>query len=89
MTGSEMQTPADSVTVGRSGEQSNSDAPPDMIDPATIQRAYAANVDALKVMDGVLATMAGESGSEAHAPAHGADSMMAVFRLLNRQLPKG
>jgi flagellar basal body rod protein FlgG len=51
MTGSERQMPADSITVRqRSGEESNSDAPPGMIDPVTIQRAYATNVDALKVM---------------------------------------
>jgi flagellar basal body rod protein FlgC len=31
-----------------------------MIDLVTIQRAYAANVDALKALDGVLATVAGE-----------------------------
>ena len=52
---------ADSVTV-RSGEESNSDALPGMIDPVTIQRAYAANVDALKVMEGLLAAVAGEVG---------------------------
>jgi len=38
------------------------DALPGMIDPVTIQRAYAANVDALKVMDGVLATVASAVG---------------------------
>jgi len=67
MTRSERQTSADSAAVG-SGEQSNSDALPGMIDPVTIQRAYAANVDALKAMEGVLSTMAGEVGSEGHAP---------------------
>ena len=41
-------------------EETNSDALPGMIDPVTIQRAYAANVDALKVIDGVLATVASE-----------------------------
>jgi hypothetical protein len=33
-----------------------------MIDLVTIQRAYAANVDALKAMDGVLGTIAGDIG---------------------------
>jgi flagellar basal body rod protein FlgG len=33
-----------------------------MIDLVTIQRAYAANIDALKAMDGVLGTIAGEVG---------------------------
>ena len=33
-----------------------------MIDLVTIQRAYAANVDALKALDGVLRTVASEIG---------------------------
>ncbi|HEU4587351.1 MAG TPA: flagellar hook basal-body protein [Gemmatimonadales bacterium] len=43
-------------------EEPNSDAVSGMIDLVTIQRAYAANVDALKAMDGVLGTIAGEVG---------------------------
>ena len=39
-------------------EEPNSDAVLGMIDLVTIQQAYAANVDALKAMDGVLATVA-------------------------------
>ena len=43
-------------------EEPNSDAVLGMIDLVTIQRAYAANVDALKAMDGVLGTIASEVG---------------------------
>lgn len=43
-------------------EEPNSDAVLGMIDLVTIQRAYAANVDALKAMDGVLGTIAAEVG---------------------------
>ena len=43
-------------------EDPNSDAVLGMIDLVTIQRAYAANVDALKAMDGVLGTIAGDIG---------------------------
>jgi hypothetical protein len=56
-------TPAEGVTI-RQGtvEEPNSDAVLGMIDLVTIQRAYAANVDALKAMDGVLGTIASEVG---------------------------
>jgi flagellar basal body rod protein FlgG len=55
--------PADAVQV-RQGriEEPNSDAVLGMVDLVTIQRAYAANVDALKAMDGVLGTIASEVG---------------------------
>jgi flagellar basal body rod protein FlgG len=43
-------------------EEPNSNAVSGMIDLVTIQRAYAANVDALKAMDGVLGTIAGDVG---------------------------
>jgi len=43
-------------------EQPNSDAVLGMVDLVTIQRAYAANVDAIKAMDGVLDTVAGQIG---------------------------
>jgi flagellar basal body rod protein FlgG len=43
-------------------EEPNADAVTGMIDLVTIQRAYSANVDALKAMDGVLGTIAGEVG---------------------------
>jgi flagellar basal-body rod protein FlgF len=43
-------------------EEPNSDAVLGMIDLVTIQRAYAANVDALKAMDGVLGTITSEVG---------------------------
>jgi flagellar basal body rod protein FlgG len=55
--------PAGAVRVRQGSiEEPNSDAVLGMIDLVTIQRAYAANVDALKAMDGVLATVAGEVG---------------------------
>jgi len=43
-------------------EQPNSDTVLGMVDLVTIQRAYAANVDAIKAMDGVLDTIAGQVG---------------------------
>lgn len=43
-------------------EQPNSDAVHGMVDLVSIQRAYAANLDALKAMDGVLDTVAGQVG---------------------------
>jgi flagellar basal-body rod protein FlgF len=43
-------------------EQPNSDAVHGMVDLVTIQRAYAANLDAIKAMDGVLDTVAGQVG---------------------------
>jgi flagellar basal-body rod protein FlgF len=50
--------PADAVMVRQgSVEEPNGDPVLGMIDLVTIQRAYAANVDALKAMDGVLATV--------------------------------
>ena len=52
---------ADAVTVRQgSVEEPNGDGVLAMIDLVTIQRAYAANVDALKALDGVLATVANE-----------------------------
>jgi flagellar basal-body rod protein FlgF len=55
--------PAGAVTVRQgSVEEPNGDAELGMIDLVTIQRAYAANVDALKAMDGVLARVANEVG---------------------------
>ncbi|MDX2191759.1 MAG: flagellar hook-basal body complex protein [Gemmatimonadales bacterium] len=43
-------------------ERANGDVLGGMVDLVTIQRAYTANVDALKAMDGVLATVAGDVG---------------------------
>lgn len=43
-------------------EDTNGDMLLGMVDLVTIQRAYAANADALKAMDGVLGTIAGEIG---------------------------
>jgi flagellar basal body rod protein FlgG len=55
--------PADAAQVRQGNvEEPNSDAVLGMIDLVTIQRAYAANVDALKAMDGVLGTIASEVG---------------------------
>jgi flagellar basal-body rod protein FlgF len=55
--------PADGTRVRQGNvEEPNSDAVLGMIDLVTIQRAYAANVDALKAMDGVLGTIASEVG---------------------------
>jgi flagellar basal body rod protein FlgG len=55
--------PADGAQVRQGNiEEPNSDAVLGMIDLVTIQRAYAANVDALKAMDGVLGTIASEVG---------------------------
>ena len=54
---------ADGVSIRQGNvEEPNSDAVLGMIDLVTIQRAYAANIDALKAMDGVLGTVAGEVG---------------------------
>jgi flagellar basal body rod protein FlgG len=56
-------TPAEGLTLRQgSVEEPNSDAVLSMIDLVTIQRAYAANVDALRAMDGVLGTIASEVG---------------------------
>lgn len=51
-------------TVVRQGqlEDSNFDSMTGMLDLVLIQRAYSANVDALKAMDGVLHTVAGDVG---------------------------
>jgi flagellar basal-body rod protein FlgF len=43
-------------------EEPNFDALTSMVDLVTIQRAYAANTDALRVIDGVLGTVTGEVG---------------------------
>lgn len=55
---------AEGATRVRQGaiEEPNMDPLLSMVDMITIQRAYAANVDALKAMDGVLATVTGEVG---------------------------
>jgi flagellar basal-body rod protein FlgF len=54
---------ADSATIRQGNiEEPNSDAVLGMIDLVTIQRAYAANVDALKALDGVLGTITSEVG---------------------------
>ena len=54
---------ADAATIRQGNiEEPNSDAVLGMIDLVTIQRAYAANVDALKAMDGVLGTVTSEVG---------------------------
>ena len=56
-------TLAEGLTLRQgSVEEPNSDAVLGMTDLVTIQRAYAANVDALKAMDGVLGTIASEVG---------------------------
>ena len=56
--------PASAETKVRQGaiEEPNFDPLLSMVDLVTIQRAYAANVDALKAVDGVLHTIAGEVG---------------------------
>lgn len=43
-------------------EEANFDAVRGMVDLVMIQRAYAANTDALRVMDGVLSTITGDLG---------------------------
>jgi flagellar basal body rod protein FlgG len=43
-------------------EEANVDALLGMVDLVTIQRAYSANVDALRAMDGVLSAIANEVG---------------------------
>jgi flagellar basal-body rod protein FlgF len=57
-------SPASTETRVRQGavEDPNFDPLLSMVDLITIQRAYAANVDALKAVDGVLHTIAGEVG---------------------------
>ncbi|HMV33718.1 MAG: flagellar hook basal-body protein [Gemmatimonadales bacterium] len=53
-----------STTVVRQGEveESNQDTLRGVVDLVTIQRAYAANVDSLKALDGVLANVVNEVG---------------------------
>jgi flagellar basal body rod protein FlgG len=55
---------ADGVARVRQGavEGPNVDALTAMVDLVTIQRAYAANIDALRAMDGVLGVVTGEVG---------------------------
>jgi len=55
---------ADGTTRVRQGavEEPNFDPLLSMVDLVSIQRAYAANIDALKAMDSVLATVTGEVG---------------------------
>ncbi len=57
-------TPSDESTRVLQGkvEEPNGDALHGMIDLITIQRAYSANVDALKAMDHVLDTVTGDIG---------------------------
>jgi flagellar basal body rod protein FlgG len=43
-------------------EESNQDSLKGVVDLVTIQRAYAANVDSLKALDSVLATVVNEVG---------------------------
>jgi flagellar basal body rod protein FlgG len=52
------------ITRVRQGavEEPNFDSLMSMVDLVTIQRAYAANADALRVIDGVLGTVTGEVG---------------------------
>ena len=52
------------ATLVRQGsvEEPNLDPIASMVDLVTIQRAYAANVDAMRAMDGVLSTVTGELG---------------------------
>jgi flagellar basal body rod protein FlgC len=56
-----LETVADPLLGVRSGvgEEPHSDTLLGSVDLATIQRAYAANVEALKAMDGVSRTVAG------------------------------
>lgn len=56
--------PMSDNTLVRQGsiEEPNLDPISSMVDLVTIQRAYAANVDALKAMDGVLGAVTGELG---------------------------
>ncbi len=58
------RTPAGETTTVRQGaiEEANLDPVSSMVDLVTIQRAYAANADALRAMDGVLATVTSEVG---------------------------
>jgi flagellar basal body rod protein FlgG len=61
------------MTCKRQGsvEERNRDGALGMSDLVTIQRAYAANVDALKVMEGVLATVTSEVGQLGSRPSAG------------------
>jgi flagellar basal body rod protein FlgG len=56
--------PATAATRLRQGavEEPNLDPMLSMVDLVSIQRAYAANIDALKAMDGVLSVITGEVG---------------------------
>jgi flagellar basal-body rod protein FlgF len=63
-TGKTTPTTSATTTVQQGAiEQPNSDAVTGMIDLVSIQRAYAANLDAIKAMDGVLDTVAGQVGA--------------------------
>ena len=55
---------ADAATHVRQGavEEANVDALLSMVDLVLIQRAYAANVDAMKTLDGVLGSLTNEVG---------------------------
>ena len=59
-----LQPVADGVTRVRQGavEESNLDALLSMVDLVSIQRAYAANAEALKALDGVLGTVVDQVG---------------------------
>ncbi|MBK6778302.1 MAG: flagellar hook basal-body protein [Gemmatimonadetes bacterium] len=62
---SQPTVPADTTTtLVRQGEveESNQDTLRGVVDLVTIQRAYAANVDSLKALDGVLANVVNEVG---------------------------
>ncbi len=53
--------PAEGLVVRQGSiEEANGDTVLGMVDLVAIQRAYAANIDALKAMDGVLSTIANE-----------------------------
>ncbi len=56
--------PSDSATSVHQGEieEANFDPILSMVDLITIQRAYSANIDALRAMDGVLGTVTNEVG---------------------------
>jgi flagellar basal-body rod protein FlgF len=63
-TGSTTPTTSATTTVQQGSiEQPNSDAVTGMVDLVSIQRAYAANLDAIKAMDGVLDTVTGQVGA--------------------------
>lgn len=61
--GPTQKVPEDTTRV-RQGrlEEANIDPIPAMVDLVTIQRAYAANIDALRAMDGVLGIVTGQVG---------------------------